>query len=748
MRFQSVFAQFLQQRWSLILFCGLFAFGEARAVTFQISDHTTDPGSSITVPVTVSGFSGVTSFQFTLAWDSEVLQYVDNGGYGLAFLRGGSFGKTRVSQGKLTVGWDDEELEGKALGDGTTLFTVTFNAVGGNGSSSSLSFSDDPTQREVTVDFSVVGFNSSAGTIQVGTIQTGDPPSISSQPVSQTATVGDNINFAVGLNGTEPLSYEWRRNGVGIAGETSGELTLNNVQLESAGDFTLVVSNEYGSVTSAVATLVVNVVFVPQAPVITVQPASQKVTAGANVTFMAQANGTPPLSYQWQKDGLLISGETASTLTLNNTQLSASGSYSVTVSNSEGSVVSEVAVLTVNPAIVVQPPVIQTQPLSRGVTEGIQWTFFVQANGTVPLSYQWLKDGLSIAGKTGAALSFNNVQLGDAGSYSVVVSNSAGIVTSERATLTVTPAPVVEVPAITAQPLSQTTVAGGRITFAAAASGTSPFNYQWYRNGVEIAGETDAILVLNNVLVTDSGDYNLRVSNTAGEVTSAAAVLTVNEASSDEAPKITVQPVSQIVDAGDSVRFSVLATGIAPLQYEWRRDDEPIDGATGGLLILRNARLSDSGQYTVFVSNAHGEVKSESVELIVNPSEGRELPLIATQPASVGTVAGATVVFTVLAQGQGPFSYQWEKDGVFLEGKDSAILSLIDVETADAGIYSVLVSNEQGTVSSSDATLSVSADLDGGQGGPIFKMHPLDKVVTEGERVTFSVEIEGASPFS
>ena len=154
----------------------LWIASPAHAVTFKIDDQTVTSGDSISTSITVSGFSSVTSFQFTLIWNPDLLDYSSAGSFGLDFLSGSSFGTTQVSQGKLTVSWDDSSLLGKTLSDGAAIFSVNFNVIGNNGSSAFINLGDDPTEREVTVDFSVAGFDSQSGKIQIGTPQASSPP--------------------------------------------------------------------------------------------------------------------------------------------------------------------------------------------------------------------------------------------------------------------------------------------------------------------------------------------------------------------------------------------------------------------------------------------------------------------------------------------------------------------------------------------------------------------------------------------
>src|SRR5262249_38802787 len=153
------------------------------------------------------------------------------------------------------------------------------------------------------------------------------------------------------------------------------------------------------------------------------------------------------------------------------------------VTNSAGSVTSAVAILTV-----IVPPSVTGPPTNQTVATGSNVTFTVTASGTAPLSYQWLyngtalSDGGPVSGSATSALALNNVQTTSSGGYSVVVTNSAGSITSAVAVLTVlTP------PSISSPPQSLAVVLGGTANFSATASGSAPLTYQWKLNGVNLA---------------------------------------------------------------------------------------------------------------------------------------------------------------------------------------------------------------------------------------------------------------------
>lgn len=342
-------------------------------------------------------------------------------------------------------------------------------------------------------------------------------PAISTQPASQSAPLGGDATFTVVASGTAPLTYQWRKNGENLADATAATLTLAGVTANDAGDYTVVVTNSVGSVTSAVATLTT---FAPIAPSITTPPQSQSATLGGSVTFSVAAGGTAPLSYRWQKNGADVAGATASNYTLTSLQASDAADYRVVVTNLAGSATSDVATLTL---VAPQPPTIAAQPQSQTVNDGGSVTFSVTASGTAPFSYQWKKDDADLAGATSATLSLTGVTLASAGSYTVVVTNAGGSATSAAATLTVQAI----APTIATQPAAQSAALGGSATFRVVANGTAPLSYQWQKNETDISGATSSSFTIAGVQNSDFASYRVVVSNRAGSVTSAAAALSL-----------------------------------------------------------------------------------------------------------------------------------------------------------------------------------------------------------------------------
>jgi hypothetical protein len=168
-------------------------------------------------------------------------------------------------------------------------------------------------------------------------------------------------------------------------------------------------------------------------------------------------------------------------------------------------------------------PIITTQPQSQTNVAGTDATFSVAATGTPSLNYQWQFHSSTLANQTNTTLVLTNVQTANAGSYTVVVTNREGAVTSLVATLA-----VMVPPTVTKQPTKQSASLGASVTFSVLAAGTAPLSYQWRFNEVDLPGKTNTSLVLKNLQLSNAGDYAVVVTNVAGSVTSQIAHLEVD----------------------------------------------------------------------------------------------------------------------------------------------------------------------------------------------------------------------------
>ncbi len=279
------------------------------------------------------------------------------------------------------------------------------------------------------------------------------------------------------------------------------------------------------NVTAIAAGLWHNVAIASEGPLqILGNPVGQVVPWRTNVTFSVTAAGAGPLSFRWLFNGQPLpstgrfAGATSSALTIIGAEFADIGSYMAVVSNSFGSTFSTAAtLLVINPPIILQQPASQTMPAGQGLA------FIVTADGTPPLAYQWLFNGVPAVGATASVFWLTNVQSINAGSYAVVVSNAFGSVQSSNTVLAVTE----RAPFIARFLAPQTVLAGHGAAFSVLALGSSPMTYQWRRNGADLPGATDATLTLPQVGFDDGGYYNVVVSNAWGQAISAKALLLV-----------------------------------------------------------------------------------------------------------------------------------------------------------------------------------------------------------------------------
>jgi hypothetical protein len=544
------------------------------------------------------------------------------------------------------------------------------------------------------------------------------PPSIVTAPAGTAVVAGNTATFSVIAAGTAPLTYQWLKNGAAISGATSAMLTLNNVSATDAANYSVTVANAAGSVTSAAATLTVNL-----PPDITAQPANQFGALNSPINLSVTASGTGPLSYQWFNaasalaDGGDISGSATATLTITALTANEVGNYFVVVSNAFGFVTSATVSVSVN-----VPPSISGQPASQTVTAGGSASFSVTASGSGALAYQWFKNGTKIANATGiagatsATLSLTGVTTNSAGSYTVTVTNLYGSATSAAAALTVQVPP-----SISAQPIGRAVATGSNVTFTVSATGTAPLTYAWLKSGValtdggNISGAATAALTVTGVTTNDAGDYSVTVNNPVGSTNSANATLTVIAPTA--APVILTQPASLAIAVGATANFSITASG-ANLRYQWLKNGKKIVGATNFTYTIANTKTNNSGSFAVTVTNTAGSATSSPATLTVAP-----LPVFAVQPVSHKATNGFSTKFTAKIKGTPPLSYQWFKDGVALvdgakvSGSQTNVLIISNLRTTDAGAYALKVSNRVGSVTSSNATLIVVGHHGSGGGG-------------------------------
>jgi hypothetical protein len=575
---------------------------------------------------------------------------------------------------------------------------------------------------EVTGDCGTVTSNGAVLTIKANVSITA-PAAPTPVPICQ----GSSTTLSVTALGDD-LTYQWTKNGVAItAAETQFEgyntanLKINSASVADAGVYSCTVTGYCGNPqTSNYYTVTVN-----PTTAITTQPISRTKCEGDEVVFRVTATGSN-LSYQWQKDGVDISGETSATLTLPGLDKTADeGTYRCIVSGDCGTnIQSSEAQLTVNrnTAITARPVIAYPNLCQNGST-----TITIVAAGD-NLSYEWKKNGLAITGSTfsgvnSSVLEISNAAVADAGDYTCTVTGDCGsALTSSAVTLTVNPTTN-----ITTQPIGRDKCEGDEATLTVYATGNN-LAYQWFRGatslttGGNISGATTSQLRITNLSTTDAGSYTCQITATCGDITTEPAVVTVSEATA-----ISGDPVigNATLCQGESTTITISATG-DNLTYLWKKNGQPItdaniSGINTDVLVISGAQPANEGDYTCTVTGNCGSSRTSNIAtLTVYPTTA-----VTTQPLSATRCEGDQVTFTVSATGSG-LSYSWHKNstanpaitnatlasGAVVTGATTNQLRITGLTSSEAGSYICVVSGTCGAnVATIPATLTVNGRI-------------------------------------
>ena len=591
-------------------------------------------------------------------------------------------------------------------------------------------------------------------------------PAVTVQPTNVTASVGNSAIFSVTATGSTPLAYQWVKDGLSVSDATNATLTLNTLQTNQAGGYSVVITNAAGSVTSSVVTLTVNRLV----QTITFGPLAGKRVDDVSFALTATASSGLAVSF---------SSSTPSVATVSGNTVTITGIGSTTITASQAGDATYLAATSVPQTLTVTgiPPGISSQPASLTINVTSNAAFNVTGTGTAPLSYQWRKNGADLVGETGATMGLVSVQTNQAGGYSVVITNTWGSITSSVATLTVNRL----AQAITFAALPGKRVDDGPFSLNATASSGLTVSYSSSDAAV-------ATISGNTVTITGIGSATITASQ-AGDATYLPTSLNRTLAVAGIPPSIVSQPAGQTVNVTGIAAFNVTAAGTAPLAYQWRRDGVDLAGSTGATLGLVNVQTNQAGTYTVVVTNAWGSITSSVAVLTVNRLSQTitfgPLPLkrvdaapfsltatassglavsYSSSDAAVATVSGSTVTLTgvgtttitasqagdatylpagnvsqtlvvsappaintqpvgqsftlgssltlaVNAGGTEPIFYQWQFNGTNLSGATGSTLTLTNLTTTNAGAYRVVIANAVGTVTSVPVDLYFFGDL-------------------------------------
>lgn len=584
-------------------------------------------------------------------------------------------------------------------------------------------------------------------------------PVIIAQPQNRTINATESATFTVAATSGTPLTYRWQRNGLNLndgghySGVTTPTLTVSNAEPENAGSYRCVVSNADGSVNSAPATLTV-----VDAPMITANPQSFLLSAGYPATFSVSSMGRPPLGYQWFRDATPVGGNSA-TLSLPSVTAGDAGPYRVVVTNITGAATSTVASLTVVTGAMTDDLVVHLKFDDD----------YLDASGRGNHATPVGTPAFNPAGRFGPAFQYSSTAAPERSFATLGYPDDLRFDATVDFTIAfwskIAPNSKSSDPAILG---NKNWDSGNNTGYVLGVQGNSNFewNYreeapntrkdfdstinftdgQWHHvvfsvqrgelartfvNGLQVdvqpivnAGNPptsiDTLLAVNigqdgtgnysslvtNALIDDVGFWRRALSPQEAQAIYNASFFnqTLDQAAVGgpvAPPQITGQPTNVVATVGGSAGFTVTATGGVPLSYQWRFGGADLPGATTPTYTIPAIAPANAGNYAVVVSNPGGSVTSAVATLTVVSA-----PVITTQPLSRTNNQNLDVTFSVAASGGG-LSYQWFFEGEPLANATSATLTLASIVPAQAGTYTVEVSNPQGATTSQPAMLTV-----------------------------------------
>ena len=373
-------------------------------------------------------------------------------------------------------------------------------------------------------------------------------------------------------------------------------------------------------------------------------------------------------------------------------------------------------------------PTITAQPQSQTICESQPLTLSVSTtmtNGT----FEWRRNGQRIAtAPSSPVFSIASVTPGDAGVYDCVLRDNCDPAT-RSATSASAFVTVVSRPQITVDlPAQRVVCESGNDTLRIRSAGAGR-TFQWFKDGVAIAGARDSNFIINNAGAISVGLYWCVVSGTcAPQATSAQCSVLVASR-----PRVTAEPVSIDLCPGGSGTLSVTATGVN-LQYQWFRNGVAVSNAFNSTLTFTNYSYDSDGQYYCIVSsnipnpnNCTITAQSRTVRV-----SGFRTPKVKENPRSGDACVGSTVTLVADFTGTG-LSYQWFRNGSALPGAVANSLTITNVSGADAGKYYAVATGTCNLMVASDtATVTVIAK-------PALTTQPKSQTLEVGQRLELTV---------
>jgi hypothetical protein len=518
---------------------------------------------------------------------------------------------------------------------------------------------------------------------------------INQNPVAQTACVGTSISFSTSIGVSADI--QWQKDGVNITGATGNSYTMSSIALSDTGNYSCVFSNSFGSVNSDVVSLTVQT-----APSITLHPSSEDRCLSDSVTFMVQADGTQPITYQWQNTSGNLQGSVPMAY------------YTVGSSNSVNSGTSFPAVYgnyywgTRNQFLITAADL-----TAAGISEGdLQSLAFevTNTNNCPALDGFTIKIGFTTASSLSSTWesglttvyynasyqptvgwnthAFNTAVNWDGTSNLIIETcfNNSSYLQQGNASMSLVST-------------SYNSTHERHLDNSSVCTSTDGSLYTKRPVVKFLAGSETSNYYINAISQNDATTYKCNVSNVCGSQLSNGAVLTVKTP-----PSISSLPGTYSLCETNPIPLSVTATGDPTPTYQWYKDSVVMTGYTSHQLNISAASASDEGDYYCKASNVCGEDSTNISSVIVE-----EEPTIVSQSSSTAVCEGQSLTLSISATGAAPLTYQWYKNGSTISGASNNTYTISSVSTSDAATYVCRVTNNCAYAESNGIIISVNS---------------------------------------
>jgi trimeric autotransporter adhesin len=610
-----------------------------------------------------------------------------------------------------------------------------------------------PARSNQAGDYAVV-VSDTSGAVTSGvthlTVAMPPAPEITQQPASQTTGAGTNLAFTVAAAYGIPVAYQWQFNEIPLPGATGSSWTVTNAQADDMGSYRVVLTNWSGAVTSQVATLTVT----STTPVITLQPLSRAVAPGSSVSFNALCAGTEPLSYHWQFNDTDMPGETNSTLTLFAVDVTRIGSYHVVVTNAVGTTTSTDALLSLTPAAIwgdtssgqASVPLAATNLIA--LASGGSHLLGLKHDGSV---LAWGNNSCGQATVPGNAT--NIVRLAGGESHSLAL-RSDGTVLGWGNNYVGQAAPPVGLS--NAVEIS----AGAMHSLAVEADGTVA---AWGYNASVPSGISNAAAVaaggLHSLVLLRDGSLVTWGNNSVGQTGIPAEATNVVRIAAGFGFSVALRADGRIVAWGSLGPADALSITLYCAGYSIRAGSS---AGTNSIVIPPEATdivaiaagryhivaLRRDGAVIAWGDNSAGQTTVPVLTNVTAVAAGGNLsvalvrspqPRLGAVPNTVGAAEASAVTFNFAAAGAPPLAASWQFNGTNLPGVTNLFWFIPDARVANAGQYTLWLTNIAGTTT---GTISLTVT----SSPPTIVLQPAGVLTGAGSNITLSVGAVGTQP--